>query len=41
MQKLNNHGFRGGNVLYNDAHVKWVSAKNWSATGLNDIPDPE
>jgi prepilin-type N-terminal cleavage/methylation domain-containing protein len=41
MQKLNNHGFRGGNVLYNDAHVKWVTARTWSATGLDDIPDQE
>jgi prepilin-type N-terminal cleavage/methylation domain-containing protein len=41
MKRLNNHQFRGGNVVYNDAHVKWVNAKNWSAAGLDDIPDNE
>jgi len=41
MQALNNHKFRGGNVLYVGGHVKWVSAKNWSTLGLDDIPDEE
>jgi prepilin-type N-terminal cleavage/methylation domain-containing protein len=41
MRQLNNHGCRGGNVLYNDAHVRWVNAKNWSASGLDDVPDSD
>ena len=41
MRKLNNHNLRGGNVVYNDAHVKWVNAKAWSSAGLDDIPDSE
>jgi len=41
-QKLyNNHQFQGGNVLYQNGHVKWISAKNWSALGNNTKPDPD
>ncbi len=41
MQRLNSHKFRGGNVLFKDGHVSWRSAKNWSSTGLDDVPDSE
>jgi hypothetical protein len=41
MRALNNHKLRGGNVLYKGSTVRWVSARNWSATGRDNVPDPD
>jgi prepilin-type N-terminal cleavage/methylation domain-containing protein len=40
-QALNNHRFKGGNVLYKSTAVRWVNVDTWSATGRADTPDVE
>jgi hypothetical protein len=37
---LNNHRFTGGNVVFRDGHVKWVTAQAWSDTGSDRLPGP-
>jgi hypothetical protein len=42
MRALNNHDLAGGNILYFDLnHVQWVSARAWSASGQDNVPDPQ
>ncbi|MCU0642207.1 MAG: type II secretion system GspH family protein [archaeon] len=40
-QSLNNHQFRGGNILFGDGRVGWRSAKSWSSTGNNSRPSSD